>query len=120
MPWWRSSWIRCARRVRATLSLIDSQVWTVYRMTSRRVAVNETARAGSGLTGRVGVAGSGTAAAARPAERVRSVAVSQAQNSWATRSGVRERRIGPRDGPASVMVDLSSLNVVSDPFQRHG
>ena len=48
------------------------------------------------------------------------VEVIQAHISWQTWCGVAERRIGPREGPASVMADLSSPIFVSTAFHRFG
>ena len=116
----RFSWIRGARRVLARSARLVGVEARIERIASWRVAVNDTARGGQGRSGRVGVDGTGVRAVARAMARIRFVAVVQAQNSWRTIAGVVERKMGPRDGPASVMVDLFSLNVTSDPVHRHG
>jgi hypothetical protein len=53
-------------------------------------------------------------AAAWALRRTSWVAASQVQISWRTSVGVVGRRLGPRVGPASVIVDLFSPMVVSD------
>src|SRR6266567_3692779 len=64
-------------------------------------------------------AGTAARAAARPAARVSSTAVTQAACSWRTRSGDCERNIGPVEGPAPRIADLASRSAVSDPSHRH-
>jgi hypothetical protein len=75
------------------------------RVASRRTVVNEIWSVLTPVVVRV---------AAWAALRTSWVAVSQAQTSWRARSGSLLRRIGPREGPASVMVDLFSPIVVSE------
>ena len=85
--------------------------------------MKDSARAGGVGLARVGVAGRRSAALValvRAWARTRLVALSQAQNSCRIIAGVVERRIGPAEGPAPVMVDLFSLIVVSEPVHRHG
>src|SRR5487761_1561450 len=64
--------------------------------------------------------GSAAAMAWCPWMRTSWVAVIQAHISWMTWCGVCERRIGPREGPASVIADLSSPITVSTAAHRSG
>ena len=92
-----------------------TSVWTIARIASRRVTVNDT---------RAGVTGERRAAAAWAAwqacMRTSWVAVIQAHISWQTWCGVAERRMGPREGPPPVIADLSSPIFVSTAPQRCG
>jgi len=47
------------------------------------------------------------------------VAVIHAACSWRIMSGVRDRKIGPVEGPAPRMADLAPRSAVSDPSHRH-
>jgi hypothetical protein len=97
----------------------------IARTASRRPAVNDIR---AGVTGvcawRAGPDASWAAAPARaawqPWMRISWVAVIQAHISWVTWCGDDERRIGPREGPASVIADLSSPITVSVAAHRPG
>ena len=47
------------------------------------------------------------------------MAVIHAACSWRIMSGVRDRKIGPVEGPAPRMADLAPRSAVSDPSHRH-
>ncbi|MEX5637653.1 hypothetical protein [Parafrankia sp. FMc2] len=85
----------------------------IERTASRSAAVNDSRRAATGVPAVV-------ATACRAVARTRLVEVSQAHISWRTSAGRVERRIGPRDGPASVIVVLFSPIAVSEADQRSG
>jgi hypothetical protein len=86
----------------------------------RRAAVKEISRGWTGCPARRPLrAGAADRAAARAAARTSSQAVTQAACSWRIRSGQRDRKIGPADGPAPRIADLASRSAVSDPSHHH-
>src|SRR5215470_11983840 len=119
--------------VRAAVEVVAvTRVWVIERVASLRTPVKEIWPVDTAVLGGVVVSGwldaagrglaavAATAAAVAAALRVSWQPVSQAQNSCSTSAGSLERRIGPREGPASVMVDLFSPMVVSEAAQRLG
>jgi hypothetical protein len=111
----RSVVTRLVRAARAALSAASARaagevvaviaLWVMDRVASRRAVVKEI---WSVLTPVV------VWVAAWALRRTSWVAASQVQISWRTSMGVVGRRLGPRVGPASVIVDLFSPMVVSD------
>jgi hypothetical protein len=89
-------------------------------MMARRAAVKEISRGWTGRPARLPfAAGAARRAAARAVARTSSVAATQAACSWVTRPGDCDRKIGPVEGPAPLIADLTSLRAVSDPSHRH-
>ena len=85
----------------------------VVVIAARRAAVKEISRGWTGCPARRPLrAGAADRAAARAAARTSSQAVTQAACSWRIMSGVRDRKIGPVEGPAPRMADLASRSAV--------
>lgn len=104
---------RSAAAAGAPGRVAGARVWVIARTASRRVRVNGT---------RSGVGDSGACCPAARAPWMRSswVVVIQARISCVTWCGVPERRIGPREGPAPVIADLSCPIVVPGAPRRRG
>src|ERR1019366_2950755 len=109
----------------AAEAFADARVWVIERTASRRAVVNDTRAGVAGAFGSLPGAAVRQAAAPawiawQPWMRTSWVAVIQAHISWVTWCGDDERRIGPREGPASVIADLSSPMTVSTAAHRSG